>query len=616
MAAAAKPLQIASLLLLLFVALSGSARDSAPKWIRVNSSHFSVLTDTDPSKARPAIVAFEQMSTEFGDLLSRDTVHRPAPLEIIAFKTNDEYARVAPAGESAPGFFLSDGDRNFAVLDLSREESWRAVAKSFGMMLLNGNYPPAQPWFDEGFTQYFASFRPGDHKLEVGNDPSGGRFTALLSKENWLSSKDLFSYQAAPTDLFRAQAWITMHYLINKDKLSETGGYFGLVKMQKTPVEQAIQKAYSMSADQFGQAIKDYFQALAPKLTANTAATSTVTDSEVIGASALDVKPGDAQAAIAEMALRVPGRQPFALAEIQTIINDPKTDNAIAHRALAWDDMQQHKFDDAAAQLDLAFKLDQHDPWVRYYLSSLRYQRSDKGKLPIRGLPNMMQDLRLVLDWDPEFAEAYNLLGLARLEGGGVNAAMESMHAAIQLGPRVERYQLNMVNIYISGKKWDAATAMLERLTQSPDPEIAAAAQKKVEDLPMLKKYGRVPETGTSGPAPGAPEAKEVASIGPSVVDSDQIEVSAAEALPPPPDKRPIQYAKGKLLSVDCSHAPVALLTVSTGAKKMVLRTEDYKSLVVVGADGLSCSWTNRAISANYKPGGKSDGDLVSIEVR
>ena len=635
MAAARKPLWFLLLPLLLLWPLLSSARDKPPRWILVSSSHFAVLTDADDTPAHEVLVSFEQMSAEFANLLSRDSTHMWQPLTIIAFKSTDEYDRVAPAGESAPGFFISSGERNFVVLDLARAgisnaQNWHSVIRAFGLMLLNGNYPPTQPWFDEGFADYFASFRPGAKKTEIGNDPSDGAFTTQLSKQKWLSVTDLFSAQpAAASDAFRAQSWITLHYLIGKNKLSETGTYFGLVKMQKLPVEQAIQQAFGMSASQLGQSIYDYFQVLAPKFAAKTAATETITDSEIIATSLTDVKPGQAQASVAEMALRVPGRRPFALTEIQSVLADPKQDNAVAHRALAWDDMQQKQFDPAADQLNQAMQLDPRDPWVRYYLSWLKYLRSDNGTLPIRGLPNMMQDLRMVLDWDPEFAEAYNLLGLARLEGGGVHAAMESMHAAIQLAPRNDRYLLNMVNIYLSDKKWDAATALLNHLVESPDPKIVASAQKKLADLPMLKKYGRVPETGADVKAAGTPDASPALTArsdaaAPAVAssdstsdsNSDEIQVSDSAPTPPPPDKRPIHFLKGKLLRVDCSHPPVALLAVETGEKKMTLRTDDDKSLVVLGADQFSCAWTNRLVEINYKPGGQSDGDIVSLELK
>ena len=122
MAAARKPLWSLLFPLLLLWPLVSSARDKPPRWILVSSSHFAVLTDADDTPAHEVLVSFEQMSAEFANLLSRDSTHMWQPLTIIAFKSTDEYDRVAPAGESAPGFFISSGERNFVVLD------WRVPA--------------------------------------------------------------------------------------------------------------------------------------------------------------------------------------------------------------------------------------------------------------------------------------------------------------------------------------------------------------------------------------------------------------------------------------------------------------------------------------------------------
>jgi len=59
-----------------------------------------------------------------------------------------------------------------------------------------------------------------------------------------------------------------------------------------------------------------------------------------------------------------------------------------------------------------------------------------------------------------------------------------------------------------------------------------------------------------------------------------------------------------------------AILTVRTNSRVMRLRTDNYKSLLLVGADEFSCDWTDRAVVANFKAGGKADGDLVSVEVQ
>jgi len=75
---------------------------------------------------------------------------------------------------------------------------------------------------------------------------------------------------------------------------------------------------------------------------------------------------------------------------------------------------------------------------------------------------------------------------------------------------------------------------------------------------------------------------------------------------------------QGRLVGVDCSQSPAAVLTVTSGGTVLKLRTPDYKSLLLIGADTFSCScdWNNRSVPVNYKAGGLSDGDLVSVEVR
>jgi hypothetical protein len=83
-----------------------------------------------------------------------------------------------------------------------------------------------------------------------------------------------------------------------------------------------------------------------------------------------------------------------------------------------------------------------------------------------------------------------------------------------------------------------------------------------------------------------------------------------------PADQRPTKFFKGRLIAVDCSQSPSAILTVVTEGVALKLRAVDYKSLLLIGADGFSCAWHDRQVTVNYKPGGMSDGDLVSLEMR
>jgi tetratricopeptide (TPR) repeat protein len=296
-------------------------------------------------------------------------------------------------------------------------------------------------------------------------------------------------------------------------------------------------------------------------------------------------------------------------------------ENAIAHRGLAWAHLQRKEFDQANEELARASELDGRDAWVHYYLALVKFQAARATGHSIQGVSNMIQDLLVVIDWNLDFAEAYNMLAMGRLAGGGVHSATDAIRMAIQLDPRSQQYLLNLAQIELAGKKWDDATALLERLKTSRDPQIAQSAQRSLEDLPTLKKYGVLPERDQApapvakavAKAPAAAPAAKTNSDAASDNDSDSASATPAE---PVLDKRKVLFLRGKLISVDCSQGTGATVMVRSAAKTYKLRTDNYKALLLVGADEFSCLWTDRPVVVNYKAGGKADGDLVSLEVQ
>ena len=671
--------------MLLGILLVSSAPAAEPSpWLEIHSTHFTVITDAGDKKGKEVALRFEQMRAVFAILLMKDRLNQPVPLTIFALKNDKTYYQSAPLRQGqpigVPGFFLSgdsrNEDQNFIVLNLFEEEPWRAVAHDFAHLLLNYNYPPVQGWFDEGLAEYFSSIRVDDKKYEIGGDPEltsssttdllGNQrdvrnpqksLTELLSGQVWLTLPDLLTMkhdtstytEGTHHTLFYAQSWMVVHYLLHAQKLPETGTYFDLVENQHVPVEEAIQKAYGVTAAQFDQSVKDYFHSLTPlfvamdaskQSNAQTNAAQVYTFPSPIGPSdsAIIAKPMrevDARASIAEMKVRIPERRDAALQELQTLPTTPdpattkvptkndkdkdkgtETDtlvttqgNEIAHRALAWDHMQRGEFDEAVEELGDAAALDRRDMWIRYYLSELKYRMALAKHADIQGLPNMMQDLRAVLEWYPEFANADDLMAMARLEGGGPIAAMQAEHAAMQLSPRNQQYVYHLAEIYVADKKWDAAKGVLERLKSSSDTEVAALARAELERIPTEQKYGLSSASAT---------AAQKLSAQPSPFDVLEQDAAkrAAQQQSTVADKRPAKFVQGWLVGVDCSQSPSAVLTVAAGGVVLKLRTTDYKSLLLIGADSFSCEWNNRAVSVNYRPGGVSDGDLVSVEVR
>jgi len=343
-------------------------------------------------------------------------------------------------------------------------------------------------------------------------------------------------------------------------------------------------------------------------------------DADDIGMAVSPVKDEEARAVIGDVMARVPEHRDQALHDLQQLTADPK-DNEVARRGLAWDDIRQKRFDAAADELEKATELNPRDPWIWYYRSALKYQKAQATRQEMQGLANMMQDLRAVADWYPELADAYNMLGMARVEGGGINSALEAQRQAIALAPRNVEFQFNLGQIYVAGKKWDLAREVFARLKAGPDRVAAAAAKQELDDLETLKKYGVRPQRAGGNAAPAGAASAPAAGTSASVEAASAAEDEDTDAAPKPAPVKPgttgpVQFLKGKIVSSDCSKPPEATVTILSGMTTYKLHASDYKSLLVIGEDQFSCEWKNRVVSVNYRAVGKHEGELVSIETR
>lgn len=661
---------------MLFAGFLGSAsaekKESNP-WLQINSAHFAVITDAGDKKGREIALRFEQMRAVFSSILNKDQLTEPVPLTILALKNDDEYYKLAPLRNGqpidVPGFFLPGEDQDFIALNLMEPEPWRAVAGDLARMLLSDNYPPAQSWFDDGLTNYFSSIHVDDQQVQIGGDPvlarstnqnngtsstsvSARPFTGILNNQRWISLPELFEAKApsttADSSLFEAESWIVMHYLVHNKMLPNTGTYLGLVFRQHVPISDAIEKAYGMPAAQLEQAVKDYFHSLTALQTALHSGGSaeqpyrypSLVQPDASAIISKSIPELDARATYAEVQIRIPERRDVGLQTLKTLATTPTPaeikaearkqekrqftgvdsdantlpttamGDELAHRVLAWDEIQHNDFQAALGELSNAAAIDQQDMWIRYYLCQLKYRMAQATKHEIQGLANMLIDLRSVLEWYPQMSSAYDLLAVTRNEGGTTTEAMQAERAAMSLSPRNQVYVYHMAQIYIAAKKWDAAQALLDRLKTSNNPELVQLAQERLDEIGNQRKYGMS--------VPNGPQAQLAPQKSPfDVLDEDAAKRAAQEKqqTTEQADTRPMKFVKGRLIAVDCSASPVAILTISTHGSILKLRTADYKSLALIGADQFSCDWHDRQVDANYKPGAQSDGDLVSLEM-
>lgn len=584
---------------------------AADQWVEVRSPHFSVVTDAGDRRGREVALRFEQMRAVFGTLILRNKVNIPVPLQIIAFKSGGGLRRFVPLWKGKPvelaGFYQQGEDRNFIALDLSSDQAYRVVFHEYAHMLLNGNYPPTQPWFDEGFAEYYSTIEVRSKEVDIGRPPPSA---GLLLENRLLPLTDLFAvtHQSKTYNesgdhrtLFYAQSWLVVHYLIDTGKLSQAGTYFDLVENQHVPIAEAIPRAFGLDPKLLDRQISDY--AHSNRMVSHTFEAPAGIDDSAYHVTRLDEV--DAKAVLADLHLHSPDYAEQAVREFEEVLQ-LSPNHAAAHRGLGYAYLRKRQFEPAGEHFRRAAELDSTDARVHYYaalLMNLTGRMDDPWA--------MKKEAETAISLDPEFADAYSLLAAADAAEGDLQAAIEAMRKAVRLSPRSDLYLLNLAQYSLMAQKWDDAEALFERLQTSSDPGLAALAAQNLERLPRMRAN------------PPALIVRRERAADWSQYDDPQwrrrtsapAQPVAREEEPAPPDNRPIKFLKGKLLQVDCSQAPAAVVTVLSGKTTWKLRARDSHTLVLVGADAFSCGWRNRDVSVNYHEGGPAEGDLVSLEL-
>lgn len=587
---------------------------AADRWIEVRSPHFSVVTDAGQRRGREVALRFEQMRAVFGTLILRSKVNIPVPLQIVAFKSAGGLRRFVPLWKGKPvelaGFYQMGEDRNFIALDLSANQGLRTVFHEYAHLLLNGNYPRTQLWFDEGFAEYYSTIEVRNKEVEIGRPPASARLlleTSLMPLATLFAvtqNSQTYNESGDRRTLFYAQSWLVVHYLFDTGKLKETGTYFDLVLNQHVPVPEAIQRAFGMEPKQFDRQIGVY--AHSSHLVAHTFEAPAGIDDA--GYSITELEEADANAVLADLHLHSPQYAEQAVQEFEAVLQ-LNPNHAAAHRGLGYAYLRKSQFEQAGEHFRRASELDSTDARVHYY-AALLMNLSGRLEDPWA----MKKEAETAISLAPEFADAYNLLAIANAAEGDLEAAVEAMKKAVRLSPRSDLYLLNLAQYSLMARKWDDAAALFERLKASADPRLAALAAQNLERIPNMKsnppplpvrrerptdwsQYDE-PQWRRRTPSPSPPAT-----------------VARKETPPAQPDTRPIKFLKGKLLQVDCSQPPAAVLTVLSGKRTWKLRAADSSTLVLVGTGAFSCAWRNRDVAVNYREGGQSDGDLVSLEL-
>src|SRR5947209_2505499 len=625
------------LLLICALLLISSSAVAEQQWVEVTSPHFSVLTDAGEKRGRDGAVRLQQMRTAFGLLFQKVNVNTPVKLQIVAYRNSKELRQVAPLFEGKPitlsGFFLGAGthgmpangeDRQYIALDLSQEDSWGTVFHEYAHLLLNSNFPPAPVWFDEGFAEYCSSLKVTKKEIDIGLVRPDLPQTLLDNR--WLKLEDLFGVKHNSKiynrddrrSVFYAQSWITVHYFMSKGAamMKPVAAYNNLVRNDRVPVRDAVRQAFGMEPENLEKLVSEYFKS-GRVVYFPVPAPPGIDDIQV---SSRPVNDDEVKVIFADLDFHTRDYRDRGMAAFREILSK-QPDNPVANRALGYAALQKNDFEKAREYFTRAAAQSSKDPQVHYLLALLMSRKNlTSGKAP-DDVEAMKKELNTAISLNPEYAEAYNLLGLMlSYDPKQKDEAVNDLKKAIALNPRAGWYSLNLAGVYMRNQEPDQAKALLSGLKNNSDPQVSLMAQQQLQFLEDYSHNVTVAagaqgdEEKDSEPADKDEAAKDTEKNDFKPEEVNRTQPSTTPATPYKPE--PILFLKGVLLSVDCSQSPAATLTISSGGKKWKMTTPDAKKLLVMGADGgLSCSWTNKKVAVNYRKAGENEGKIATLEL-
>jgi tetratricopeptide (TPR) repeat protein len=596
-----------------FASIPGFAGDQ--QWVEVRSPNFSVITDAGEKKGRDVALHFEQMRSVFGRLMAKATVNLPVPLQIVAFRNTKEIRQMAPIFNGKPtevsGLFQGGQDRSFIMLDTSVEDPWSVVFHEYAHRLLDGNLSVrTDPWFEEGFAEYFSSIEVDNKEARVGKIPNDTYL--ILQQMGMMKVSDLLRVQqysktynesGSHRTTFYAESSLVVHYVYDHSLIERLTAYFDALKVQKKSVDESIQIAFGMNPDQFDHKIHEYLNA--GKYQYHPMATPAG-----IVPSQFTVSPFssiDARATLADIHAHSPDYRAHALEEFLEILKtDPE--NALALRGAGFAYLQQRDFEHAEDYFHRAVQKNSKDARVHFYYAMMLQQR---GSFQDSSTGEFKRELEAAIALDPTFADAYSMLGFAQASSGEREKGIATMKKAIELSPRNESYLFNLANVYMMDQKIDAAITIFRYLAASDNEGMAARANQSIQQAMDFKQRKQEFEaqfkqsTDTGRPALVTKPSSEPANTDPEPGPAP-VKVHVAT----------VRFIKGKLVSVDCSSAPKAVLAITAGSKSLKLQVQDKAHVIVMGADNFSCDWKGKNVAVNYRESTESDGEVVSLEIQ
>ena len=510
-------------LVLLLSLASTVSFPAEPKWVRMQSPNFEVLSSAGDRETRNTLHYFEQVR-EFFLKFNGHAPKEPAPVTIIIFGSQKEYAPYSP-NEGAIAYFLPRGDRDYIVMGRTGELAEQVAVHEYTHLITEHAGLRYPPWLNEGLAELFSTFTINKDSIYIG-DPIPERILALR-EDRWVPLSTIMAAdhdspyynEAGKAGSLYNQGWAAVHLIgTTKEYQPKFAAFLTAVASGKSSAE-ALQSVYGKSLNAFENELRGYigqgaFNHLVGKVEIDR------TRKEVASQPAT---PFDVKLALTD----IDGR-PNAAAERRRVLEQLKLENPKRPEpwvGLAYLDWHDGKSAQAAEGFAKAYELGARSNRMLW-----DYGRITQSSKPLESIKVLKElaalepnrtEIRIELAWSQYYARQLNdslaTLGTITLESTDQAPRLFSLVAYVKIG----------LEDYTAATN---AAALLRQFAKTDDDKYQA---DRVERLLVSAKTAAALAAARPPTFSVSPSATSSTSTSPAV----EATTAATTELLPPPDR-------------------------------------------------------------------------------
>jgi hypothetical protein len=520
---------------LLLATASAVRLQGEPKWIRMQSPNFEVLSSAGERETRNTLNYFEQVR-EFFLKFNGHAPKEPAPVTIVIFGSEKEYEPYS-LNKLALAYFLPRRDRDYIVMGRTGELAEQVATHEYTHLIAEHaglHYPP---WLNEGLAELFSTFTIMNGSIAIG-DPIPNRILALR-EDRWVPLATIMAAdhdspyynESGKIGSLYNEGWAAVHFIGTTKEYRPKFSVYLTAVANGTESAEAIQMVYGKSLSTFETELRGYVgQGAFNHLLAKIDIDRTKKDVAAEAASPFDVK----------IALTDIDSRPNALMDRRRVLEELKMQNPARPEpwaGLAYLDWQEGKSSQATEGFAKAYGLGAHSNRMLWdygrMAQSSQPQESVKVLKELAALEPNRAEVQIELAWSQYYARQLNdaLMTLAATKLERIEQAPRffSAQAYVQLGMGDPIAASRTVEILKRYANTDSDRAQVDRLTRALEnttpasvnrPRVAVATEPDAigtEPVPAIDSVTTTPEPPTlRRQPPTSPTAPPVAQVPPA----------------------------------------------------------------------------------------------------